>query len=63
MRRMPFACSEWYPLLLVTTAGTTLDTLNAHIDIDRFAPYGNTAETPDCATISDDFLTAALRTA
>ena len=61
MCRMPLACSERYPLLLVTTAGTTLDTLNTHIDIDRLAPDGNTAETANSVTISCDFLTSALR--
>lgn len=63
MRRMPLACSERYPLLLVTTAGTTLDTLDTHVDIDRLAANGNTAETADSITISYDFLTSTLRTA
>ena len=41
--------------LLVTTAGTTLDALNTHVDIDRPEAYGNTVETADSKTISDDF--------
>jgi hypothetical protein len=44
---MTFARGERDGLLLVTAANTALDALHTHVDIDRLATDGDTAETTD----------------